>query len=112
MSTLARLSFWVLPEQMPDFLKAYAERVTPILNKHGLAESSQQGRTTIDRVFSRLFELPSPAAVAQKRQDLEADPEWQAVLRHLEAAFGHHSPKGVIQYGSGHTRIRGHVVFV
>ena len=99
MPTLARLSFWVLPEQGPDFLVAYEDGVTPILKKHGLAESSQQSRPTVDRVFSRLFELPSPAQVAQKRQDLEEDPEWQDVLRYLAAAFGHPSPEGVIQYG-------------
>ena len=44
--TLARLSFWVLPERMDEFATAYQEKLLPILKGHGLVESAQLSRTT------------------------------------------------------------------
>jgi len=41
MATLARLSFWVPPEQMADFDAAYEKQVAPSLAEHGLAASSE-----------------------------------------------------------------------
>ena len=52
--TLARLSFWVPPERMAEFQAAYEEQVVPILEKHGLVETFQRGRATVDGVFARL----------------------------------------------------------
>ena len=52
---LARLSFWVPLERMDQFEAAYEEQLLPILKKHGLVESSQRGRATVDSVFNRLF---------------------------------------------------------
>ena len=52
--TLARLSFWAPPERMAEFEAAYEEQVVPILEKHGLVETFQRGRATVDGVFARL----------------------------------------------------------
>ena len=50
--TLAPLSFWGPPERMAEIEIAYRDRVLPILNRHGLAESKERGRATVDSVFS------------------------------------------------------------
>ena len=85
--TLARLSFWVPPKRMEEFAKAYEERVVPILEKHGLVESSQRGRATLDSVFSRLFEVTNPSALTAAEEALRNDPECQETLQRLDAAF-------------------------
>jgi len=87
-STLTRLSFWVPPERMVEFEAAYEERIAPILKKHGLEESPQRGRTTVDSVFSRLFELVAPAEIAAREQALGKDPAWREGLQNLGATFG------------------------
>ena len=54
MPTLARLSFWVSPEQMGAFEAAYKKKIVPVLKKHDLEESSEPGRTPPTfRIFSR-----------------------------------------------------------
>jgi len=45
--TLARLSFWVPEERMAEFEVAYLKKVVPVLKGHGLVESSEPGRTTV-----------------------------------------------------------------
>jgi hypothetical protein len=86
--TLARLSFWVPQERMAEFETTYRAQVLPILKGHGLNESSEHGRTTVDSVFSRLFLFNSAAEVATKAEILQGDPAWQAVLKDLGTAFG------------------------
>ena len=86
--TLARLSFWVQPERMADFEKAYREQVLPILKRHGLMESPERGRATADNVFARLFKISSASEVFNKAKTLREDSAWQAVLRNLGTAFG------------------------
>ncbi|MDA0710666.1 MAG: hypothetical protein O3B73_10710, partial [bacterium] len=55
--TLLRHAFWgVSPEKMAEFEAAYEKQVVPLLEKHGLIASSEQGRATVDSVFARLFE--------------------------------------------------------
>jgi len=85
--TLARLSFWLSPERMAAFEDSYRERALPVLKRHGLVESPVAGRATPDSVFSRLFALASPSEVAQKRDALNADPSWQALLQTLGETF-------------------------
>ena len=92
MTTLARLSFWVHPEPLDAFAAAYEQQFAPILKKHGLVESAECGRATVDGVFSRLFEVESPAAVATKEQALHKDPKWQELLASLSAIFGCSAP--------------------
>ena len=86
--TLARLSFWVPPERMEEFERAYEEQIVPVLKEHDLVASSEIGRTTVDSVFSRLFEMESPAAVVTKWRNLQEDPTWRKVVPYLKADFG------------------------
>lgn len=96
--TLARLSFWVPPERIAEFETAYGKLV-PILNRHGLVESSQLGRVTVDSVFGRLFAFQSLSEVITSQEALEADPRWKAMLRDLGLAFGTMSQvDSLIQY--------------
>ena len=100
--TLARLSFWVPQERMTEFETVYQEKVVPILKKHALVESSQRGRTNVEGIFSRLFEMKTSAQVEQKGQSLLEDAEWQEVLQHLGTTFGTTQPGGQIRYSFGH----------
>ena len=100
--TLARLSFWVPPKQMAEFETAYQEKVVPILKQHGLVESSERGRTNVEGIFSRLFEMKTPAEVEDKGKALGEDTEWQEVLQHLGIEFGTTQPGDQIQYRFGH----------
>ncbi len=97
---MARLSFWVPPERMAEFEAAYQERVVPILKAHGLAESSEKGRTAPDSVFSRLFEVKTPNEVQEKEEILQNDSTWQEVLRDLGTAFG--APQLVVDFANTH----------
>jgi hypothetical protein len=47
--------------------------LAPILRKHGLVESSEEGRPTVRDVFSRLFEVETPAEIAVKARELNND---------------------------------------
>jgi hypothetical protein len=85
--TLARLSFWAPAERMDEFAAAYAEQITPLLKKHGLATSSERGRTTVDSVFSRLFSFATPTAFSARKDSLWDDPVWQNLLQHIGANF-------------------------
>ena len=95
--TLARLSFWVPPERMAEFAAAYKEQVVPVLKKHGLVQVSEQGRATVDSVFSRLFALETPAEFAEKLETLLADSAAVEVERSLGATFGTTRPDGRIR---------------
>jgi ligand-binding sensor domain-containing protein/serine phosphatase RsbU (regulator of sigma subunit) len=86
-STLARLSFWMPPESREAFAQAYAEKIVPRLENRGMRPSTHQGRATVDSVFSRLFELTSPAAVTRIDRELHSDPAWQQALRELAGPF-------------------------
>ena len=85
--TLARLSFWVPAARLSEFETAYHTRLAPILKEHGLVESSERGRPTAAGVFSRLFAVEGPGEVAAKREALEADPAFKAVLQELGKSF-------------------------
>jgi len=96
--TLARLSFWVPQERMTEFEIAYQEKVVPILKKHGLIEYSEPARSSLEGIFSRLFELKNPAEVVDRRDTLLEDAEWEEVLQDLGAAFGTTRADGLIEY--------------
>jgi DNA-binding NtrC family response regulator/ligand-binding sensor domain-containing protein len=101
MTTLARLSFWVPVERLDDFESAYRKKLIPLLGKHGLEESAEAGRPTVEGVFSRLFELERPAEVARKTQVLQGDPAWQTLLRELGTTFETGSDAPIIRYRFG-----------
>jgi len=97
MPTLARLSFWVSPEQRDAFEATYEKKLVPILKKHDLVESSERARSTVEGVFSRLFEVETPSEVAAKERALQNDPAWQEVLRSLAAVFGTIQPDSFLR---------------
>ncbi len=72
---------------MAEFEAVYEKKIVPILRWHGLVTSSERGRATPDGIFSRLFEVRSPAAVEKKRKQLQGHPAWKAMLQNLGAAF-------------------------
>jgi ligand-binding sensor domain-containing protein len=81
--SLARLSFWVAPERMADFERAYVEAIVPLLARHRLVPSAQSGRATVDSVFSRLFEFSNAAALLTAKQALVEDTLFAATRRQL-----------------------------
>ena len=95
----ARLSFWVSPDRIGEFEERYVERVAPILKKHDLVECSVGGRETVERVFSRLFEIETPGVVSAKERDLQNDSVWQDVVQDLEAKFESPRPEYLAFYG-------------
>ena len=98
---LARLSFWVPPKRMGEFEIAYEKKIVPILKTHSLLGSSERGRTTVEEVFSRLFEMKTPAEVTEKENALLKDPAFEEVLRSLGATFGTTGPDDLIRYHFG-----------
>lgn len=81
--TLARLSFWLPPERMDEFATAYQEKLLPILKEHGLVESAQLSRATVDSVFSRLFEFDSPPRFRHCRQHSRQIKDWLPCLANM-----------------------------
>ena len=96
--TLARLSFWVPPEQMVEFEAMYEEQVVPILKQHGLTEFAQPERSAIDSVFSRLFKFRAPVEVSRKLTELWEDPTWRELRQNLGTAFGVGDPNGLVAF--------------
>ena len=97
MSTLARLSFWMPPEQMDAFEAAYKKKIVPILKKHDLEASSERGRRPVEGIFSRLFEVETPSEVVVKERALGNDPAWQELLQSLGMVFDSTSPDSPIR---------------
>jgi len=81
MTTLSRLSFWLPAEQMTRFEAAYRKRLSPLLGQRELVEFSAPMTSSIEGVFSRLFEVAGPADISATEQTLLSDPAWQEALR-------------------------------
>ena len=94
--TLARLSFWLPPERMTEFGATYQKEVVPILGKHGLRESAEQGRATVDSVFARLFEVKNLGDILKKENGLAEDLGWKALLLELGNRYGTSDADGLI----------------
>jgi ligand-binding sensor domain-containing protein/serine phosphatase RsbU (regulator of sigma subunit) len=86
--TLVRGSFWIPPERMVEFGQVYEERVKPFLVTHGFSESQQQGRATVDSVFSRLYSFRSVKTYLDRREKLDDLAEWDSLLVSLGSEFG------------------------
>ena len=86
--TVARLSFWVAPGREAAFRKAYASRLRPLLQRHGLAESRRRGRATPQGIVARLFDLSSLAQVKGVEQALRDDRRFIEVLGELGRRYG------------------------
>lgn len=59
---------------LTDGASCRLEKVVPILIQLGLLPSEEPGRTSEEGVFSRLFEVETPAKVEAFRQALTEDP--------------------------------------
>ena len=101
MTTLARLSLQTPAVCLDEFARSYEKQVVPILKKHGLVESAEGGRLTVEGVFSRLFEVETPAVVQAAKKALHQDPAWGDALRRLEAPFGDACCGGPVQSNFG-----------
>ena len=63
---------------MEEFADTYAKTLRRLLREFGWVASSQQGRATVDSVFSRLFEFESP-----RHYNDQVDAEWEKMLSAL-----------------------------
>ena len=63
-----------------------------VLVRHGLKESPQGGRATVDSVFSRLVAMESPSSVSALEPVLRDDVALRNVLFGLGAAWDTHAP--------------------
>ena len=95
---LARLCFRLPPDRIPEFETVYETQLVPLLEGHGLVASTESGRTTLEDVFSRLFELETPSGIIQVQEALQDDSAWQEALRNLGRAFGTADEDGLIQH--------------
>lgn len=102
--TLARLSFWLPPERMAEFETVYQQQILPILIKQGLKESHIKSRTTVDSVFSRLFDAQNPSQIQKNKDDLLQSSIWSKLLHNLGTTFGTLNSKGLIRHRFGHYR--------
>ena len=96
--TLARLSFWLSPDRFSEFETTYRKTLMPILEKHGLTESSERGRATVDSVFSRLFEVKAPLEIPAVNKALGRDSAWIEALKKLGSRFGTPDQDGQIRH--------------
>ena len=94
---LARLTFWVAPENMAEFERAYKAQVAPLLEKHGLTPSTTDERATVDRAFCRLFEFAAPLDFVEKQEALLEDSSLVKVKRQLGRTFGTAGEDGSIR---------------
>ena len=86
--TLVRLSFWVPPKRLAEFEAAYHKQLAPILQKHDWLESSEASWSEVEGVFSRFFEVETPAEINARKNTFQQDPTWQEALRELGETFG------------------------
>ena len=95
--TLARLSFWVPPEQIAEFEATYDKQVMPILKRYDLVPSSELGRATVDSVFARVFEFKTPVEFEDVRRAMLSDPTFEEFRRSSGVAFGTSDSRGLIR---------------
>jgi ligand-binding sensor domain-containing protein len=89
-NALARVSFWLPPDRIPEFELIFHKNVVPILSKYNLQVSSYQSQSTVDSSFSVLFDLSNNTNIAEIKKALQRDGRWIKLLGDL-AEFG--SPK-------------------
>ncbi|MFH1570063.1 MAG: two-component regulator propeller domain-containing protein [Gemmatimonadota bacterium] len=86
--TLARATFWVAPERVSELGAAAAAVLGPLLEARGLRPYAGVGRPVPDSVYSQLYEVGSPAALAAAREHLDGDPALLQARRALSRQFG------------------------
>ena len=101
MTTLARLSFQLPAAQRQAFENAYERQLVPILMQHGLLAADEVSRPTAEGIFTRLFVVETPAAVADHSQGLLRDAAWQQRLQRLAADFSEGRANELLSYHFG-----------
>jgi signal transduction histidine kinase/ligand-binding sensor domain-containing protein len=79
--TLIRLSLWGPPESHDSIATVYETTLEPILVRHDFEPSMRLSRPTVDSVYARLLEIPSPAAFAALKSSVQRDSLWRSALR-------------------------------
>ena len=95
--TLARLSYWVPDERLAEFTQVYEQEIRPFFAARGIIESSLEGRPTVPGVFSRLFEFPSPAALAAAEKEIKEDPKLKDHMLRLGDLVATDQSNGMIK---------------
>lgn len=96
---VARFSLLGPPERATELQAAYDERLLPVLQRHGLVQTSKTGRSTPAGVASRYFAFDTSADVGNKGLELWSDTAFVAALRSLGAMFGTPRAEGFIDHG-------------
>ena len=101
MTTLMRLSIWVPAEHQSAFAGAYEQHLAPILKQHGLVATAEDGRPTVEGVFSRLFVVDAPATLVEHEHRLQQDATWQQALQLLAPDFSEEGVNDGLSYHFG-----------
>ncbi len=83
MKTLSRLSIWLAEDERESFADAFAKRLLPLLQTHGLGDPLPSDGPLVEGVFSRLFAQQSPTEVLAVQQALLNDEAWRETLNGL-----------------------------
>ena len=96
-----RLYFGVPDDRLDEFAEAYAERIVPLLQKHGLPEGVAQPPPIAPGIFSRIFAIGDMATVDSINKNLQEDSDWQQVLHDLGDEFTTARPDGFVSHSFG-----------
>ncbi|MBT4099686.1 MAG: hypothetical protein HOM68_18465 [Gemmatimonadetes bacterium] len=94
---LVRWSFWVSAERMDEFAPVFDDEIAPLLAAHGFVDGQPDTRVIPDSIFSRVYEVPSRAIYEQRRDSLQAAPEWQTLMQTLGDRFERTDEDGRLQ---------------
>ena len=85
---LARLSFWVAPEQKDAFHTAYKKTLAPLMKTYGIQPISAGESAVSDSIYSLRFELKSLPEFVRTKKALDEDATLQKALQNLTQTFG------------------------
>ena len=85
--TLARLSFWIQPDQKQTFESVYNAKIAPMLQKNGFKPAGKPNRIQPDDVFSQLFAFNTIKDIQNEQSFFDNNAEWQKTLQSLPKPF-------------------------
>ena len=88
MTPLARLSFWIPPDQTASFERAYLTLVLPFLHECGWQEAGLPQRPAPAGICSHLFAVETPQQAPAMEAQLRRDPRWQEAVAGLGRMLG------------------------
>lgn len=86
--TLARLSFWVAPDQRETLVAFCSDQIVPFLATRDLKLATRTFESPADSIYSLLFDAATPDSFDAINKRLLADPAWQEQLHNLEIKIG------------------------